>query len=123
MAATLRFPRAARLSGKRQFDAVAAQGRRIADGVLSLRVRRNGLPLTRLGLAVRRGKGGAIARNRWKRLIREAFRLGRPGWPAGFDVVVSPQRPDARPVLAPIGTSLAALLARADADPRLRDER
>jgi ribonuclease P protein component len=33
-----------------------------------------------------------VARNRWKRLIREAFRLSGAELPAGFDLVVRPQK-------------------------------
>lgn len=46
--------------------------------------------VTRLGVIATRRLGGAVLRNRAKRLAREIFRLdkGRPG----FDVVVLPHR-------------------------------
>lgn len=65
----------------------------------------NGLALARLGLSVSRKVGGAVARNRWKRLLREAFRLSRRELPPGVDLVIVP-RQGVEPELAPL---LAAL--------------
>ncbi|HVE11921.1 MAG TPA: ribonuclease P protein component [Elusimicrobiota bacterium] len=45
----------------------------------------------RLGLSVSRKVGGAVRRNRLKRLIREAFRLNRARLKAGVDVVFYPR--------------------------------
>lgn len=82
-----------RLTHAREFDAVYAQRMRQAKGPLALFARANALERHRLGLAVSRRVGTAPMRNRIKRLIREAFRLGREEWPphaAGhFDYIVS----------------------------------
>jgi ribonuclease P protein component len=48
----------------------------------------------RLGVSVRRKLGGAVKRNRVKRLLREAFRARAAGLPADHDFVVV-ARPDA----------------------------
>ena len=49
----------------------------------------------RLGLSVSRKIGGAVERNRVKRLLREAFALESGALPRGSDVVVV-ARPDVR---------------------------
>jgi ribonuclease P protein component len=53
-------------------------------------VLRNEGAIGRLGIAATRKLGGAVVRNRAKRLIREVFRRNKLA--PGFDVVVVPKR-------------------------------
>ena len=71
----------------------------------------NGLPYCRLGLSVSRKVGGAVVRNRWKRLIREAFRTCGSELPEGLDLIVIP-RPEINPELCQLQTSLTQLAHR-----------
>jgi ribonuclease P protein component len=82
-----------------------------SDGVLVIRGAKNGLACVRLGLSVSRQVGVAVARNRWKRLIREAFRLQQQRLPKGIDIVVRPKR-GAVPEFHAICRSLPQLASR-----------
>jgi len=54
--------------------------------------REDGPETWRLGLAVTRKTGGAVQRNRVKRIVREFFRLHQVLLPARTDMVVVPKR-------------------------------
>jgi ribonuclease P protein component len=84
-------PRAgrARLSRSADFDRVFRNGRSHACRELVLYVfPREEESSPRLGLSVSRKVGGAVQRNRVKRLLREAFALESSRLPAGSDAVV-----------------------------------
>ena len=84
----LTFPRTHRLSGKLQFAAVYDAKRKTTRGPLVIFSLKNNLPNSRLGLSVSRKVGVAPARNRIKRLLREAFRLSQHELPKGLDLVI-----------------------------------
>lgn len=89
------FPKSARLRHEREIRAVMRSGRSRSGDLLRLLVHPNGLGRARLGIVVSRRLGGAVARNRWKRLLRETFRLRRHALPA-WDIVAIPLRPPGR---------------------------
>lgn len=67
---------------------------------------------SQLGLAVSKKVGGAPTRNRWKRMIREAFRLQIDKIPTGMQIVVRPKK-GATADFHAINRSLLALATRA----------
>lgn len=88
-----RFRRQERLSRARDFEAVFANRQSAAGAWIVIYGRANGLDYNRLGLVISRRLGSAVRRNRFKRLVREAFRLTKSEQPAGWDLLVLPKLP------------------------------
>jgi len=83
------FPPSARIRRRVEFDRVFKEGERISGQCLACFILpREGDAESRLGLAVSRKTGGAVARNRIKRRIREYFRLHRSAFIRPVDLVV-----------------------------------
>jgi ribonuclease P protein component len=113
--------RRARITRSGDFDAVYRRGRSAANRHLVVyafgRDDRPAEAPARLGLSVSRKVGGAVERNRVKRVLREQFATIVPGLPTGIDVVVI-ARPGAAEYLAErgsaaLGARLAELAAKA----------
>ena len=105
------FPKSLHIRRGADFDLAYAAKLFAADEMLVVNGAPNGLGHPRLGLSVSRKVGNAVVRNRWKRLIREAFRLNLAALPVGVDLVVRPQK-GASPNLERIAPALIALARR-----------
>jgi len=110
--ADARLRRRERIRGDVRFRSIRSSGASAGDEVLYVRALANGLGLTRLGLAVGRPAGGAVARARLRRRLREAFRHNKAGLPPGLDLLLSPRRRAADAEPDALGRSLLALAAR-----------
>jgi len=89
-----RLPRAQRVRKRAAFVAIQGRGRKLHTEsflvfVLPSQVATPSGPVPgpRLGVTVSKKVGGAVVRNRVKRLVREAFRRLKALFPGGLDLV------------------------------------
>jgi ribonuclease P protein component len=109
-------PATYRLRSQRDFRGVYGRGRRASGAWLTVVVwlRRPGeIPAPRVGLSVSKDHGGAVRRNKLKRVLREAFRHERADMPANIDVVLIPKKRDDNMPLAEVRTELPELIQKA----------
>jgi ribonuclease P protein component len=76
-----------RVRKRRDFERAYEEGKKVVMPEFALFGRRNGLAHSRLGITTTRKLGGAVKRNRARRLVREAYRTHREQMPTGFDLV------------------------------------
>jgi len=111
--------RGQRLLSQRHFKRVYQRGRRAAGQWMTVVafVPRGGrdadTTATRLGVSVSKDHGGAVRRNKLKRLLREAFRLERHRLPAPADLVLIPRQRDENFPLDELRRELVTLVHRA----------
>ncbi len=89
------------------------EGRSWAHTLLVLIARPNGLDFSRVGVTASRKLGNAVARNRAKRLMREAARRLYPQFGSGWDVVLVARAGIREANESQVEEALAALLRRA----------
>jgi ribonuclease P protein component len=111
-----RFRPDERIRRRVDFQKVYESGIRIRSRYATIFVLPNERPTGRLGIAATRKLGGAVVRNRAKRLIREVFRRNKIA--PGYDVVVVPKRE-----LLDAGLTVLETDYRAQLERRLRPPR
>jgi ribonuclease P protein component len=94
-----------------EFQRVYDRRRSVSDDRLIVYACDNDLPYNRLGLSVSRKYGGAVQRNRLRRLFREAYRLTKHDLPTGLDLVLIPRKSEV-PTLDVLMEVLPKLIAQ-----------
>ena len=85
-----RFTRTEHIRKRAEFQRVYDRGWKISGRFATMFMLANDGEAGRLGIAATKKFGGAVQRNRAKRLIREVFRRNKIA--PGFDIVVVPRR-------------------------------
>ena len=106
----MKFRPGQRIRRHADFQDVYEHGARVSGRYYTLFTKPNGLETSRLGIAATKRLGGAVIRNRAKRLIREVFR--RNDIPPGFDIIVVPRRELLSTSLTALEAEYRATLAR-----------
>ena len=107
------LPRTARLVRKAEIDLAFRKGKRVSGPLLRVHVRPNELGMARMTVSVpKRLCPSAVKRNRWKRLLRESFRLNRAEFPA-VDILAIPNRTPDELKRQDVEKALLALVKRA----------
>lgn len=74
------------------FQRLYSKGASCSDKNIVIYLLPNKRPFNRLGITVSKKTGGAVVRNRVKRLIRECYRLNEEKLKSGYDIVVVARR-------------------------------
>lgn len=106
------FPRGARLVRRGDFDAVYRTGKRLSSSHFTAFVRTNELPRSRFGFSIKKALGGAVARNRIRRRLREMVRCHRQEISTGWDIVIHPKSTVAKAKFATLAAELVRLLKK-----------
>jgi ribonuclease P protein component len=105
------FPKSARLLTSHQFRRVMKYGAVASGKHLVIQMHENKKSSLKLGITVSRKFGNAVKRNRFKRLVREAFRTSQKELPCFLHINVRPQGRYADLSLNDVREELIALCA------------
>lgn len=102
-----------RLRKNLDFQRVRTKGRSWAHPLLVLCALRNDLDYSRFGFSASKRVGGAVVRNRARRLMREAIRLRQGVIEDGWDVVIIARQPMREANFHQVDRAVEQLLRRA----------
>lgn len=103
-----------RLTRSTDFKRVRNEGKSYAHPLVVLVAARSTEPESRVGVSAARALGGAVQRNRAKRLLRESIRPMLPALPTGWDLVLIARNPLALAPFQDVKTAVYGLLRRAN---------
>ena len=106
------FPRRCRIVRRSDYLSIYQKGRRVESRSFVLFGLRNALGHPRLGITVSRKVGGAVVRNRVKRLLREVFRRSRKDEVGPVDLVINARKPSAQSGYEELRREYAAAVGR-----------
>ncbi len=103
--------RSQRLTGRKNFSTIRKNGRGVTNQLLVLRTIPNGLDTSRFAFVAGKRIGNAVARNRFKRRLREAVRS--TSVKSGSDVVFIARKGSAEASFQHLNEAALSLLRRA----------
>jgi ribonuclease P protein component len=101
---------AERIRRRPDFELIYKHGTKAGGRFMTIFLLRNGRSVSRLGVAATRKLGGAVVRNRAKRLVRDIYRRHKPD--PGLDLVVVPRREFLNVELASLEADYQSIVSR-----------
>lgn len=89
---SLSYPKSHRLRKRREFLRVQREKNCLWGRYCKISFAKSLDEITKLGVTVSKKYGNAVERARFKRMVREAFRLSRHRLPEGMDLIVSARK-------------------------------
>jgi len=111
---SFKFPKSARLLTQKHYHRVLKFGTKHFGQAVAMDFRMGKSSCPKLGITVSRRYGKAHLRNRFKRIVREAFRLLSPHFPINLEIHVAPLKNPQRALsFQAVSNDIKQLLARA----------
>jgi ribonuclease P protein component len=105
------FPAEERLRTDRDFRDVVRKGQRISTAHFTVYRDALGGPRRQVGVSAGRRAGGAVIRNRVKRVLREFYRLNKGFFPRGTRTAIVVRKAPESPALPAVSAELLPALA------------
>jgi ribonuclease P protein component len=100
------------LKKNHEFKRLYNKGKNAASQYAVVYCRRNGRTENRLGITVSSKLGGAVARNRIRRRLKEIYRINEEKLSVGYDVVIVARIKSRFAVFSEMESSILALFAK-----------
>jgi ribonuclease P protein component len=107
-----RFPREERMRTDREYREVVRKGERVTTGHFTVYRDFPGGEARKVGISVGKRAGGAVARNRFKRVLREFYRFHKSDFPGGSRTAIVVKKALSLPGLDAVTSELLPAISR-----------
>ncbi|MBR6101289.1 MAG: ribonuclease P protein component [Ruminococcus sp.] len=111
------------IKDNRVYQSCFRRGKFVSCNFLTVYYLPNKLPVNRFGISVSKKNGGAVQRNRIKRIFRAAYRLCETEFPIGYDIIFAARNDASEKTSAEVVRFLRGRAIPAANDPDRKDNK